>query len=333
MLSVIVPIFRVEKYLDKCVQSLLAQTYKDLEIILVDDGSDDGCPAMCDSYAKMDPRIKVVHKGNGGLSDARNAGLEVATGEYIAFADSDDYVHPQMYEAMVTVMEENAAVDMVVCPFQKVGDNENDADEKASIGKKKYKILEHAEVVRQMFQKNYEMYIVAWDKVFRKKMWDDLRYPLGRIHEDQFTTYKTLYESRKVGLMEEPLYYYRIRGNSIMGNYKPKAALDDIDALHEKMEYFAQGEEWEYAACVSRSLEHIVYHYHKAKKSGADEVAKQIRAMFKEDWRKIKKQKIQGIPKEREAYFNSFYIADWWMNLYMKGYWKCLSLKRKLKLI
>ena len=141
MLSVIVPIFRVEKYLDKCVQSLLAQTYKDLEIILVDDGSDDGCPAMCDSYAKMDPRIKVVHKGNGGLSDARNAGLEVATGEYIAFADSDDYVHPQMYEAMVTVMEENAAVDMVVCPFQKVGDNENDADEKASIGKKKYKIL------------------------------------------------------------------------------------------------------------------------------------------------------------------------------------------------
>ena len=137
MLSVIVPIFRVEKYLDKCVQSLLAQTYKDLEIIQVDDGSDDGCPAMCDAYGEVDSRIKVIHKANGGLSDARNTGLEAATGEYIVFADSDDYVHPQVYEAMIGVMEENAAVDMVVCPFQKVRDNENDADDTAAIGKKK----------------------------------------------------------------------------------------------------------------------------------------------------------------------------------------------------
>lgn len=331
MLSVIVPIFRVEKYLDKCVQSILAQTYKDLEIILVDDGSDDGCPAMCDAYAKTDSRIRVVHKENGGLSDARNAGLEIATGEYIAFADSDDYVHPQMYEAMVSVMEKEKDVDMVVCPFQKVDEDENDANEKVSLSEKKYRVLKHEEVITQMFKENYEMYIVAWDKVFRKTMWENLRFPVGRIHEDQFTTYKPLYESRKVGLMEEKLYYYRIRNNSIMGNYKAKASLDDIDALREKMEYFSTKEEWEYAACASRSLEHMVYHYHKAKKSGAEDVAKQIREIFLKDWKYIKKEKINGIPKERKAYFNSFSISDRWMQIYMKFYWKCLSLKRKIK--
>lgn len=309
----------------------MSQTYKDLEIILVDDGSDDNCPKMCDDYAKLDSRIKVVHKKNGGLSDARNAGLEVATGEYVAFADSDDYMHPRMYEVMVSVMEQNEKVDMVVCPFQKVGDDEDDADEKAKDDVDSFKILSHKEVVEQMFQENYEMFIVAWDKVFRKKMWDNLRYPVGRIHEDQFTTYKTLYESESVGLMEHPLYFYRIRNNSIMGNYKPKAALDDIDALHEKMYYFSTKEEWEYATCVSRSLEHIVYHYQKAKKSGADDVALKIREIFKEDWKQIKKKKLKGIPKERTAYFNSFYISDGWMQFYMKIYWKCLSLGRKLK--
>lgn len=331
MLSIIVPIFRVEKHLDKCVQSILAQTYKDLEIILVDDGSDDGCPAMCDAYAKTDSRIRVVHKKNGGLSDARNAGLEIATGEYIAFADSDDYVHPQMYEAMVSVMEKEQNVDMVVCPFQKVDEDEDDANEKVSLTEKKYHVLKHEEVITQMFKENYEMYIVAWDKVFRKTMWENLRFPVGRIHEDQFTTYKPLYESGKVGVMEDALYYYRIRKNSIMGNYKAKAALDDIDALREKMEYFSTKEEWEYAACASRSLEHMVYHYHKAKKSGAEDVAKQIRKIFLKDWKHIKKEKINGIPKERKVYFNSFAISDRWMQIYMKFYWKCLSLKRKIK--
>ena len=131
LLSIIIPAYNAEKTIHECVDSVLREAPIDSEIIIVDDGSKDSTPQICDEYAKNTENIKVIHKANGGLSDARNTGLEAATGEYIAFADSDDYVHPQMYEAMIGVMEENAAVDMVVCPFQKVRDNENDADDES----------------------------------------------------------------------------------------------------------------------------------------------------------------------------------------------------------
>ena len=114
LISVIVPIYNVEKYLDRCVDSIINQTYKNLEIILVDDGSPDNCPQMCDDYAKKDSRIKVVHKENGGLSDARNVGMEVATGEYVSFIDSDDYISLDFYETLLETIVDNDS-DIVEC--------------------------------------------------------------------------------------------------------------------------------------------------------------------------------------------------------------------------
>lgn len=330
MISVIIPVFRVEKYLDVCVQSVLAQTYEDLEILLIDDGSDDSCPVICDRYAASDARVKVFHKQNGGLSDARNTGLSVAVGEYILFVDSDDYIHPKLCETVVEIMERQERVDVLVFPFQKVGEFEDEAYKNVKIGEAFEHILSRKELISKMFQEEYESYIVAWNKCYRKSVWDTLRFPYGRIHEDQFTTYKALCEARQVAFLEQPMYYYRQRGGSIMSKFHAKGCMDDILALQEKIMYFSDKEPWEYGCCGSRSLEHMIYHYKRAKKNKADEEAKEIRDIFSREWRKLRRQKLPGITKERTAYFNSFLISEKWMDFYMNLYWKCLSLKRKL---
>lgn len=331
MISVIIPVFRVEQYLDACVQSVLAQTYEDLEILLVDDGSDDGCPAMCDRYAACDSRVKVIHKQNGGLSDARNAGLSVAEGEYILFLDSDDYIHPRLCETVAEIMERQKQVDVLVFPFQKVEEFEKEAYKDMKIGKVSEHILSRKELIRKMFQEEYESYIVAWNKCYRKSVWDTLRFPYGRIHEDQFTTYKALYEARQVACLEQPMYYYRQRSGSIMSKFHAKGCMDDILALQQKILYFSEKDPWEYGCCASRSLEHMIYHYKRAKKNRAAKEAKEIRNIFLREWKKIRKQKLPGITKERTAYFNSFLVSERWMDFYMGIYWKCLSMKRKLK--
>ena len=331
MISVIIPVFRVENYLNACVQSVLAQTYKDLEIILVDDGSDDGCPAMCDQYAEHDERVKVIHKQNGGLSDARNAGLDVAQGEYILFVDSDDYIHPNLCETVATIMERQKQVDILVFPFEKVEEFENEAYKNVKIETESEHILSQKELIGKMFQEEYESYIVAWNKCYRKKVWEQLRFPYGRIHEDQFTTYKALYEARQVACLKQPLYYYRQRGGSIMSKFHAKGCMDDILALQEKIAYFSDKTPWEYGCCVSRSLEHMIYHYKRAKNHQASKEAKEIRSLFSKEWRMLRKQKLPGITKERQAYFNSFLISEKWMNFYMNIYWKCLSIKRKFR--
>lgn len=330
MISVIIPVFRVEKYLDACVQSVLAQTYEDLEILLVDDGSDDGCPAMCDQYATEDPRVKVIHKQNGGLSDARNTGLSAAKGEFILFVDSDDYIHPKLCETVAEIMERQKQVDVLVFPFQKVEEFENDAYKDVKFEKVFEHILSKKELICNMFQKEYESYIVAWNKCYRKQVWDMLRFPYGRIHEDQFTTYKALYEARQVAYLTQPLYYYRQRGGSIMSKFNAKGCMDDIMALQEKMVYFSDKDPWEYGCCASRSLEHMVYHFKRAKKNHAQKEEKEIRTIFKGEWKNIRKQKLPGITKERTAYFNSFLVSEKWMDFYMPVYWKCMNMKRRL---
>ena len=169
MISVIVPVYHVEKYLDTCVQSILNQTYKDLEIILVDDGSADACSKMCDEYEKLDSRVKVIHKENGGLSDARNAGLDVATGDYIAFVDSDDYIHPDMYANMYAFLERNPDFNLVMCRYKKVEEDEKEIYLKQTA--QDIRILEHKDFVEDMFSaEQYEEYVVVWNKLYRSSM-------------------------------------------------------------------------------------------------------------------------------------------------------------------
>ena len=204
LISVIVPIYKVEAYLKKCIKSIQNQTYSNLEIILVDDGSPDGCGAICDRYAKEDTRIRVIHKENGGLSDARNKGLDIATGEYILFVDSDDYIHPQMVEILLQHLEVVDA-DMAVCGFKTVEENEEvifdcfDICETAGREKKTEvvgidagEVFEGQAVMNNLQYKNL-LTVVAWNKLYKAELFAELRYPKGRVQEDEFLVHHILH--------------------------------------------------------------------------------------------------------------------------------------------
>ncbi len=206
-ISVIVPVYKVENYLRKCIESIIGQTYKNLEIILVDDGSPDNCPQICDEFAKNDNRIKVIHKSNGGLSDARNAGIEIATGDYIGFVDSDDYISINMYEKLLKACEENNC-EIAICGFfcinnGKIIRKSNICDTKKAISK---------EYALQMLVEEASFGDYAWNKLYKRTLFDSNlnRYPVGRTMEDMATTYKLFDETKQIVLIEEPLYFYQV---------------------------------------------------------------------------------------------------------------------------
>lgn len=230
-ISIIVPVYRVEKYIYQCVESILDQTFQNFQLILVDDGSDDGSAAICDRYARQDSRIKVIHKENGGLSDARNVGLKEATGEYIAFIDSDDAIHPRFLETLYyTIIKFNC--DIAICGIEKFSE------------KYPYEIsLTISETVTikkpvECFYKTNSLYDVAWNKLYKREIIADICYPQGRVHEDIYTTYKIIMNAEKIGVVSENMYFYRQRDDSITGKNKNIPRPDIEEALWERIKYF-----------------------------------------------------------------------------------------------
>ena len=232
LISVIIPVYKVEEYLDNCLSSVVEQTYKHLEIILVDDGSPDKCPIMCDQWASKDKRIKVIHKSNGGLSDARNAGLDVATGEYISFVDSDDWISPEMYEIMIkAISRENA--DICACGIMV---SYNDRRECLKIAS----VIGDSEKILSMIYDDTAYPVSAWNKLYRRKCLENFRFPVGKICEDAFTTYLLVDSVDKIVQISEPLYYYRIRENSIMTSAFSHKRMDEEEAWRCNYEYMAK---------------------------------------------------------------------------------------------
>jgi glycosyltransferase family protein len=330
MISVIVPVYHVEKYLDTCVQSILNQTYKDLEIILVDDGSADACSKMCDEYKKQDLRVKVIHKENGGLSDARNVGLDVATGDYIAFVDSDDYIHPEMYANMVGFLERNSDFNIVMCGYKKV--DENDKEIYLKNWSQDIRILNHKDFIEDMFSaEQYEEYVVVWNKVYRKKIWDEIRFPKDKLREDEFVSYKLLYPQQRIAFIMNPVYHYRQRMGSIMQKCEIMAYWNNTEALLEKIQFFKNKEAWEYNLCVLRTLETLIYYYDCAQKNIEYGKAEDIRKVFVEIWKDVKSDRKVVLQKERRKYFNAFEISPKWMKIKMPIWWKCSCFNRKAR--
>ena len=240
-ISVIVPVYKVEKYLARCVDSILAQTFKDYDLILIDDGSPDNCPAMCDNYAAKYDFIKVIHKENGGLSDARNFGIEYALttdSKWITFIDSDDWVHPQYLEILYNACIENNA-EISCCGFKRVKEfSESDFKEKIA------EIKTDVNTVENLIEKNnykFEQFniSIAWARLYKKELWKEIRFPVGRLHEDEFTTYKILFGVDKVAVINCQLYFYFQNENGIMANYSAKKINDLIDALYEQCLFFS----------------------------------------------------------------------------------------------
>ena len=231
MVSIIVPIYKVEKYLDECVQSIIKQSYRNLEIILVDDGSPDNCPSMCDEYAEQDSRIVVVHKENGGLSSARNAGIDIARGEYLLFVDSDDYISPIMVETLLdAITETNAKI--------AVSRISEDAEKLCLDCGQKTEVLRPDQVMKYILTEQV-ITTSASGKLYRKELFEGIRYPNGKIYEDLGTTYKLIDRCEKVAFMDSSFYYYRSNPESITQASFSTKQLDYYDIADELREYIS----------------------------------------------------------------------------------------------
>lgn len=233
LISVIVPVYNVEKYLPQCIDSILNQTEKNLEIILVDDGSLDNSGKICDEFSKKDDRIVVIHKKNNGLSSARNAGLEIAKGNYIGFVDSDDWLDKSMYEILLKLLKENNS-DISCCDFFKTANSDGSIPH---IDNEIINSYNNIESLNNFYNDLYTQTVVAWNKLYKRELFKDISYPVGKIHEDEGTTYKLYYKANKITYTNRPLYYYRITPNSITTSKFNKKRLDIIDVYDEKVKF------------------------------------------------------------------------------------------------
>lgn len=234
-ISVIIPVYNVELYIDRCIKSVTCQTYTNLEILLVDDGSTDNCPTICDEWEKRDTRINVIHKKNGGLSDARNAGLSVATGELVGFVDSDDWISPEMYQFLYEDMVKNNS-DISACGVKLIWDD--DSFQKNLTPKGNY-VLNHQEAMEAIISESILKQPV-WYKLYKVEVIRGIFFPIGRYNEDVFWSYQAIGNASKVSVFDTPCYYYFQRKDSIMGKKYSLKRLDALDAKLERLKYVAK---------------------------------------------------------------------------------------------
>lgn len=235
VVSIIIPIYQVEKYIYRCIDSVIKQTYKNLEIILVDDGSPDKCGLICDEYKKKDKRIKVIHKKNGGLSEARNEGLKIVSGEYVGFIDSDDWVEENYIDELYKLLKTYNS-DISVCNFYKISDNVNFMNNKGNF---KIEEFTNIQALEEYFGNNYVKIVVTWGKLYRKNLFESIEFPVGKIHEDEFITHKLLYRANKIVMTTKCLYFYWQRPDSIMGRgFNFTGRLNYIEALNDRIKFY-----------------------------------------------------------------------------------------------
>lgn len=244
-ISVIVPVYNVENDIENCLDSVLGQDYKNLQIILVDDGSTDNSGKICDKYAKIDERIQVVHKKNGGLADARNVGLEIANGNYIAFLDSDDYIYPTFYKDLYKMVKEHDA-DIGECEFLRIAIKDKnivrEIIDKAQKKKIFNELISRTEALRLLYGPRLKPYVnkvVVWNKLYKKSILRGITFPVGKLHEDEYTTYKILAKANKIASTNKILHGYMQTPNSIMRQeIKWQRIEDNLDAYMKSSEFF-----------------------------------------------------------------------------------------------
>lgn len=237
-MSIIVPVYRVEKYLPRCMASLLAQSHQNLEIILVDDGSPDRSGEMCDEYAAEDDRVRVIHQDNGGLSAARNVGIESARGSFLAFVDADDWVHPELVAYLLSIALGSGA-DLAACRFLRTQDEDVSGARRAG----GVQALTPSEALELYASPTTSTMTTACAKLFRAELFHGLRFPVGRLYEDEFTTYRLVAAAHRIVLSDAEHYYYFIRPGSItQGEQGIQHLLDRVEALRGQAEFFESRE-------------------------------------------------------------------------------------------
>ena len=278
-ISVIVPVYKVEAYLARCVDSILSQTFSDFELILIDDGSPDHCGAICDEYAKKDPRIVVIHQKNGGLSAARNAGVDWSfshsDSQWLNFIDSDDWVHPEYLERLLNAAIVNEA-SVSVCGYVTTEGEEPaicpDEMEPINWGTESFYVEHNVNAT------------VAWGKLYRKECFETIRYPIGKLHEDEFTTYQILFRFPAVTVIDAPMYYYYVNPNSIVHSGQSRLREDKYDALEQQIQYFLANKFMR--ACRSQIRMYLVSLYGKIQRLSKESANKDFLKNLKERKRK-----------------------------------------------
>ena len=277
LISIIVPVYKAEKYLNRCVESIVNQTYKNLEIILVDDGSPDNCPQMCDEWAEKDGRIKVIHKENGGAAMARNAALDTASGDYIGFVDSDDWIACNMYEVLYNSLIENDS-DISMC-------RHFDVDAQSAIKEIDFYFSEEAITGKDciVLGKYSAVNCVLWNKLYKKELWQNIRFPNYMKYEDEAVLPYIYNEAKKIACVQAPLYYYVYVDGSIMNSQLSDNDLVMINIMEKRLEFFSGTDI--YLKILSNCLNVIrgllVFHSNEPKGFAYIEITKFFRRILK----------------------------------------------------
>ena len=257
LISVIVPVYNVEAYLKRCVESIIKQDYKNLEIILVDDGSTDNCPQICNDYAKKDSRIKVIHKTNGGLSDARNAGMKIAKGEYIAFVDSDDWIGEDMFSTLIQTLKKYKA-DIAECKYF-ITDTTKITKENINSDYKEI-IFNTEDALRELILDGY-LKNVVWNKLYKRSVISNNIFPFGKISEDVYWTYKVFANAKTIVYVNNPIYFYFQRPGSIMNKTYNIKRLDSVWGQEERLYFIKKNFPNLFGLAEKRFFLFILYNY------------------------------------------------------------------------
>lgn len=303
-ISLIVPVYKVEPYIRKCVDSLLYQTLSEIEIILIDDGSPDNCGEICDEYAKKDSRIVVIHKENGGLSSARNAALDVCKGEYVMFVDSDDYVEPTFCEEALKMIRDNHVMCASFGYYEYIGTE-------TTVWRTKIpRVVEAEDAIRSLITSDDVIYNLACNKIYHKSLFENMRYPIGKHYEDQGTTYKLFDLAGKIYVSSALLYHYVRRGDSIAQTdsvytvKSPKNINDLFDLWCERLSFFKLN----YPNLVSLEYEQLTKHV--------------LRGMRVLSWKKNKEivSKFKHFLNDNEKEIKSLHLSIYTLKLYYSCY-------------
>ncbi len=293
LISVIIPVYKVEKYLERCIDSVINQTYTNLEIILVDDGSPDNCGKICDEYAKKDRRIKVIHKENGGLSSARNAGIDVAKGRYLSFVDSDDYVNEKFIERLYELLKEYDA-DISQCDFVKTSGEKPDVDTEEVVN-----VYDSISLLDSMYEIGSVHFVVAWNKLYKSELFKEIRYPEGKIHEDEAIIHLLIHKANKCVRTNKQMYYYFINENGIMNSKFSEKRLDIFYAFNSRIDFYIENDLRKYALLDLEKLSSKCWEFYKLTKDS--NIRKRIKEQIRYNFKLALKLKVS--PKSVLRYF------------------------------
>lgn len=329
-ICIIVPVYNTESFLERCIESILRQTYTNYELILVDDGSMDKSGEICDKYEKEDCRIHVLHQENRGQSAARNAGLEYMFSyidcEYIGFVDSDDWIHPQMYEILCIIMDKYKA-NMSVCSYMNIkGDEKTFEDDLLEKAIQNSKIIDKKKALEGLFLAGNDMYGLVMPKLYRRELFKKRRFEEGIIYEDVKSCYKVLYDAISIAVTDCKLYYYYQNPFGTTKSQYSKKRLDIMDAMEEQIRFFEEHNYMDiYALAVRRYLYLLSYHGKLAHDSLQDpEVDEKIKKRLKELFLKERK-RCDIIPSNSPDCYNTLFPKI------MRWYWRAYGIKEKIR--